>query len=142
MAQLQAFFCFLLRIALAATLLSAVADRFGFWGSSGNIIWGNFQTYLAYTKKMGFFIPSDWISFTAWTVTVIEVILGVLLLLGLFHRTAAYATGIVLLVFAIGMAVSMGIKLPLNYSMFVASAAAFLLATTGPGWLAADQLRN
>jgi len=34
----------IIRYTLAITFLSAVADRFGFWGSPGeaNVAWGNF----------------------------------------------------------------------------------------------------
>lgn len=144
MVQLQACFCFLLRLALAATLLSGIADRFGFWGSPGatNIIWGNFQYFLAYTKKVDYFLPADWVQVVAWTTTVLEIFLGILLLIGLFHRFAAFATGILLLAFAIVITLSFGIKFSLNYSLFVAASASLLLGTIGPGWLAADQLRG
>lgn len=144
MIQLQAFFCFLLRLALAISLLSGVADRFGFLGSPGtyNIIWGNFQNYIAFTRKIEFFFPWDWIPFSAWTMTVLELILGILLLIGLFHRFACFATGFLIFVFGIGMALAFGIKFPINYSVFIVAASAFLLGTVGPGWLATDQFRN
>lgn len=60
--------------------------------------------------------------------TVAEFLLGVLLLLGLFTRIAAFLSGLLLLGFALTMAVALGIKAPLDFSVLTASAAGFLLA--------------
>lgn len=42
-----------LRLAIAVTMLSAVADRFGFWGK--NSAWGNWENFEIYTRKLTFF---------------------------------------------------------------------------------------
>ena len=41
-----------LRLALGISFLSAVADRFGFWGVYGqsNVAWGNYARYLSPTR--------------------------------------------------------------------------------------------
>lgn len=43
-----------LRLALAASFLSAVADRFGIWGAYGNahVAWGNFARFINYTHVL------------------------------------------------------------------------------------------
>jgi hypothetical protein len=43
-----------LRLALGATFLSGVADRFGLWGPAGtvNLAWGDFQRFTAYTAQL------------------------------------------------------------------------------------------
>ena len=48
-----------LRFALGFTFLSAVADRFGFWGAFGepHVAWGNFARFVAYTGKLNWFLP-------------------------------------------------------------------------------------
>jgi hypothetical protein len=48
-----------LRWALGATLLSAVADRFGLWGPPGgtNVSWGDWAHFVAYTAKVNSFLP-------------------------------------------------------------------------------------
>src|SRR5438477_8816087 len=48
-----------LRLALGISFLSAVADRFGFWGVYGqpNVAWGNYARYVAYTAKLNWFLP-------------------------------------------------------------------------------------
>jgi hypothetical protein len=45
-----------LRYALALGVLSAVADRFGLWGSFGqpNVAWGSFSRFLEYMHRFNF----------------------------------------------------------------------------------------
>uniref|UniRef100_F4CC32 DoxX family protein n=1 Tax=Sphingobacterium sp. (strain 21) TaxID=743722 RepID=F4CC32_SPHS2 len=115
-----------LRFALAMTMLSAVADRLGFWGD--NSAWGNWQRFEEYTATLTFFLPPTLSRFSAYAATFLEIVLSLLLLLGLKLKWTAIATGILLLLFALSMTVSLGIKAPLDYSVWVGSAAAFLLA--------------
>jgi hypothetical protein len=65
----------------------------------------------------------------AWLATGAEVTLGIALILGVFTRTTAFLSGFLLLLFALAMAIALGLKGPLNASVFSSSAAAFLLAT-------------
>jgi uncharacterized membrane protein YphA (DoxX/SURF4 family) len=120
----------LVRAALGLSFLSAVADRFGFWGAYGqrNVAWGDFSHFVAYTSKLNWFVPSGLIPILAWTATVAETSLALGLLIGLFTRAAALLSGIVLMFFALTMTVALGIKAPLDLSVLSASAGAFLLA--------------
>ena len=59
--------------------------------------------------------------------TVAEALLGVALILGVFRRPVAWASAIVLALFAGAMTLSFGIKAPHNYSVFADVAAAFAL---------------
>lgn len=119
-----------LRLALAATFLMAVGDRFGLWGPPGapNVAWGDFQNFLAYTAILNPYLPASWIPLVGWTATVAEVVLGLALIVGFRTRVTALLSGVLLLLFAIGMTVGLGIGAPLSYSVFTASAGAFLLA--------------
>lgn len=121
---------FYLRVALGVGFLSAVADRFGIWGPSGVhlVAWGNFQNYLRYTATLNPWFPHSWIPAIGWIATIGEVLLGIALLLGFRIRTAAFCSGLLSLAFALGMVSGLGVKAPLNYSVFVVSAAAFVLA--------------
>jgi len=69
-------------------------------------------------------------------------VLGVMLLLGLFTKWAALSSGVLLLLFASGMSVGSGIKSALNGSVFSAAAAAFALAVLEPGPWSVDGLRR
>ena len=43
-----------LRLALGVSFLSAVGDRFGFWGAFGqsHVAWGDFSHFIAYTARL------------------------------------------------------------------------------------------
>jgi putative oxidoreductase len=114
------------RIALGAAFLSAVADRFGLWGKYGG--WGNFTTFTTYTAQVNSFMPASIIPFLAWAATAAELCIGIGLILGLWTRWIALGAAILLFLFGTAMAISFGIKSPLDYSVFSASAAAVLLA--------------
>jgi hypothetical protein len=50
------------RLALGASFLSAVADRFGWWGPYGakHVAWGNFGRFVEYTGVVTSLFPSSW----------------------------------------------------------------------------------
>ena len=114
-----------LRLALSSGFLSAVASRLSLWGkqSSG---WSNFLTY---TANVNSFAPKSIIPAIAVSSTILETVLGILLLFGYKTNYAALGAAILTLLFAFAMAWSFGLKEPLDYSVFGFSAAAFLLAT-------------
>jgi len=134
MAHLSSVF---LHLALGLSFLSAVADRFGYWGAFGqrNVAWGDFARFTAYTAKLSWFMPSAVIPVLAWASTCAEILLGLALILGAFTQIAALLSGLLLLSFAICMTLALGVEAPLSFSVFSASAGAFLLATCGEyGW--------
>jgi uncharacterized membrane protein YphA (DoxX/SURF4 family) len=127
----------LLRVALGATFLTAVTDRFGVWGAPGapQVAWGDFAHFLRYAAQVNAFLPPALIPPVAWLATVLEALLGLALVVGVQTRLATLASGGLLGLFALAMTVSMGVKSALNYSVFSASAGAFLLATrTSDPW--------
>jgi uncharacterized membrane protein YphA (DoxX/SURF4 family) len=121
-----------LRVALAAGFLSAVADRFGLWGPAGaaNVAWGAWQPFVDYVAKLNWFAPPASTPILAWAATVAEVVLGIGLLIGWQLRWFALAAGLLLLSFAITMTLALGVKAPLDFSVFAAAGGAFLLAAS------------
>jgi putative oxidoreductase len=115
-----------LRIALGAAFLSGIADRFGLWGK--NVGYGNFDGFMKYTAQVNSFMPALTIPFLAWSATAAEFGLGVALIFGLWLRWVALGSALLLAFFGIAMAISFGIKSPLDYSVFSASAGALVLA--------------
>jgi putative oxidoreductase len=115
------------RIALGAAFLSAVADRFGLWGQ--NSAWGIFAKFTEYTAQVNSFMPASLIPFLAWAATIAESVLGVSLIIGIWPRWVALGAATLLFLFGTAMAISFGIKSPLDFSVFSASAAALLLAS-------------
>ncbi len=131
-----------LRLALGIAFLSSVADRLGLWGRPGakNVAWGNFGNFVAFTAILNPYAPSSVIRPMAWVVTLAEVTLGLLLIVGFRVRETATASAVLLLLFAVGMAIGLGIKAPLDYSVFAASTAGFLLAAHWKSPLSIDAL--
>ncbi|WP_431242108.1 DoxX protein [Flavobacterium sp. P21] len=125
MKRYQDFAVLLLRIAMAIGFLSAVLSRLGLLGkqSSG---WENF---LAYAEKVNSFLPKSFIPPIAIISTFLESLFAVLLLIGYQTRKTAFGASILTFLFALAMTYSFGIKEPLDYSVFVFSMGAFLLAT-------------
>lgn len=133
--RLPAWAALFLRVALAASFLSAVADRFGLWGPAGTpgVAWGGFEAFLAYTGELLWYLPGALVTVAGWVATALEVALGVLLLAGLWPRAVALASGTLLTVFALTMTIAFGPEPPLSYSVWSAAAGAFLLAAVRPG---------
>src|SRR5689334_1668615 len=100
------------RLAIGTAFLSAVADRFGWWGAPGapRVAWGDFSHFLAYARQITPFIPPALVPAAGWTATTLEVVLGVALILGVAIRPAALLAGALLASFAIGMTFGTGIK--------------------------------
>jgi putative oxidoreductase len=116
-----------LRLALGASFLSGIADRFGLY-TGRNVGYGNFAGFVEYTAKVNSFMPASTIPFLAWAATALELSFGLALVLGICLRWAALGSSVLLLLFAIAMGISFGIKSPLDYSVFSASAGAVVLA--------------
>ena len=131
-----------LRLALGISFLSAVADRFGFWGEYGrpNVAWGNYARYVAYTVKLNWFLPAAMIPALAIIATAAEILLGLLLVLGWKTRTIALLSGVLLTSFALAMTMALGVKAPLDFSVFSAAGGALLLATSADFPFSLDEL--
>lgn len=119
-----------LRLALAASYLWEVADRLGLIGAHGqpHVGWGDWSHFMAYAKEVMAFMPAKLVPAMAGLASIGEGVFGLLLLIGLFTRMAAFGSFVLSLLFALAMAVSFGIESPLGYSVFTVSAASLLLA--------------
>ena len=141
MRQLSSLF---VRLAVGISFLSAVADRFGFWGPTGHshVAWGDFSHFQAYTAKLNWFMPSATIPALAWISTGAEMLLSAALIAGIYTRAAALLSGLLLLLFALSMTFALGLEAPLSASVFSASAGAFLLLTCGEYPWSLDSIRR
>ncbi len=73
-------------------------------------------------------MPKATIPYLASAATVCETLLGILLILGLWPRWVSLGSAILLAMFGTAMAISLGVKSPMDYSVFSASGTAVLLA--------------
>jgi thiosulfate dehydrogenase [quinone] large subunit len=128
-----------LRLAIALGFFSAVLDRFGFWGVEVSA-WGNWDSFLAYTQLINPFIPTGLIPIVGIAATSAEIIFGLCLIIGYKTELFAIWSGFLLLIFALAMTFSTGIKGVFDYSVFTASAAAFALGMMEEKYLELDLL--
>ncbi|BBO32547.1 DoxX family protein [Lacipirellula parvula] len=117
------------RLGLAASFLSAVADRLGLWGSPGSpgVVWGSVANYESYTATLIYFLPAALIPIFGWMATGAETCIAIGLLIGWRLNCFALSAAVLLTLFAASMTVALGPKPPLDYSVFSAAGAAFLL---------------
>ena len=114
------------RFALGAAFLSAVASRFGLW--SGQFNWNLSENFMTRTAELNAWSPSFLIPVLAWSSTLAETTLAVILIGGIGVRWAAFGAAVLLFWFATAMFIYTGLKPPLDYSVYSASACALLLA--------------
>ena len=121
---------FLLRIALGVSFLSAVADRLGILGPFGerNIEWGNWDSFITYTATMMPFLDRPAVNIMGSIASIAEAVIGILLIIGFKTRLAAISSCILTLIFALAMTVFLGIKAPINFSVFTAITASLILS--------------
>jgi hypothetical protein len=124
-----------LRLTLATAFLSAIGDRLGAWGPHGSphVAWGDWQQFRLYADRLNWYMPAAVRPAAAVLATAAEAIFAIALITGFRLREAAIGSGVLLTIFGISMALVLGTKAPLDYSVFTAAAAAFSLAV-----LAAD----
>lgn len=120
-----------LRLALGIGFLLPVLDRLGYLGLSGdaNVGWGNWNNFVDYTHSLMPYLSRELANIAGTIATIAEVIFGILLIIGYKTRYAALGSGVLTLVFALSMLFFAGYRAPFNYSVFVCSAAGFLLST-------------
>lgn len=118
------------RWTLALGYLSAVADRFGLWGPPGapGVAWGAWEPFVAYTGTLNAYAPAALVPILASAATLAEIVLAVALIAGWRLRTIALASAALATSFAVAMVFSLGVKAPLDYSVFTVAAASLLLA--------------
>jgi putative oxidoreductase len=120
----------LLRYALGITFLTPVADRLGILGApgTGNIEWGNWNNFIDYTSTLMPIFERSMVNIMGGIATVSELLIGICLIIGFKTKYAAIGASLITLMFIIFMTLSVGIQKPINYGVFTASAAGFLLS--------------
>lgn len=116
-----------LRLAIAIGFLSAVADRFGLWSKEVSA-WGNWNSFLEYTQIINPWFPIAMISIIGIIATIAEIVFALCLIVGFKTELFAKLSGFLILIFALSMTFSTGIKGAFDFSVFTASAGAFALS--------------
>ncbi|MCA8993623.1 MAG: hypothetical protein KDA69_02655 [Planctomycetaceae bacterium] len=76
---------------------------------------------------LNWYLPAVLISPVGWIATILEIVIAVGLLIGWQLRWFALGAAVLLTLFGTTMLVAFGLKPPLDYSVFSAASAAFLL---------------
>lgn len=120
-----------LRLALGIGFIFPVMDRLGMLGLPGdpNVGWGNWSNFVDYTNSLMPYLSRSIANILGGIASVAEVLFGVLLINGYKTKYAATGSGVLTLTFALSMLFFAGYRAPFNYSVFVCSAAAFLLSS-------------
>ncbi len=126
----------LLRLALAATYVSAYSSRVNLFGNHPD----GWEKFLTYAAQVNSWAPDSIKVFLAVSATFFEIAISILLLVGFKTRIVALLSGLLTLSFAMAMTYSYGVKEPLDYGVFVNFTAAFLLATMPVNIYSLDQL--
>lgn len=126
-----------LRLAISGGFLSAVADRFGGWNEKVSV-WGSWNSFLEYTQLINPWFPNAIIPTMGIIATAAEIILSIFLIIGFKTEFFARVSGFLLLLFALSMTFSTGIKGAFDYSVFSASAGAFALSLMKEKYLELD----
>jgi uncharacterized membrane protein YphA (DoxX/SURF4 family) len=128
-----------LRLSISAGFLSAVADRFGWWNKEVSV-WGNWNSFLEYTHLINPWLPKAVVPAIGVLATGAEILFAIFLIIGFKTELFAKLSGFLLLLFALAMTFSIGLKAALDYSVFPASAAAFALSLIKEKYLEVDNL--
>ncbi|EQC48729.1 DoxX family protein [Bacteriovorax sp. BSW11_IV] len=109
-----------IRMTLAITYFWVVADRLGFLGPAGNVgvVWGDFDKFLEYTATLNPWFPRGLSDFLGYVVTIVEVILGILLISNNFIKYASLASVLLLIIFTLSMTFSLGITEAYDFIIF------------------------
>ncbi|HXO42136.1 MAG TPA: DoxX family membrane protein [Thermoanaerobaculia bacterium] len=114
-----------LRLSLAMAFFASVADRFNLLQPFHWDRWGDFQyLLLLWTSRQ---LPGRPLLASVWAFSIVEMILGASLLLGLLTRLSSLAGGWLLL--CTSLAVMVEPKSSISYSVPAAAAGSFLLAS-------------
>lgn len=89
------------------------------------------KAFADYAHQLVPFASGWFLTVIVWGATATEATLGVLLLVGWRPKLVGAASCLVLTVFGIAMAVSLGMEAPLSYSVFTAASAAAAYAILG-----------
>lgn len=105
-------------------------------------VWGNWQNFVDYTAVINPWMPASLIPMLAVIATITEIVFGLFLLIGFKTEVFAKLSGLLMLIFALSMTFSVGIKSGFDYSVFTASAAAFGLSLIKAKYLEVDSLMD
>ena len=113
-----------LRLSLGGVFLSAVADRLGLWPKDVSV-WYTWESFIEYTAVLNPWFPLIIMPIIGGIVTGLEILFGIALLFNYKTNLMSKLSGVLLLLFALAMCLTTGVKSMLDYGVLPLSFSAF-----------------
>ena len=117
------------KVSLAISYLSAVFDRFGFWGHFGEtgVSWGSMTQFFKHVSTLCPWAPENMIPVIGWVVTVLEALIALAYIINAKNKIINYANIFLLILFIISMSFFQSIKMMINFNVIVCFSTALLI---------------
>ena len=117
------------KVGLAISYLSAVFDRFGFWGHLGEtgVSWGSMTQFFKHVSILCPWAPENMIPVIGWVVTVLEAVIALSYIINTKNKIINYANIFLLILFIISMSIFQSIKMMINFNVIVCFALSLLI---------------
>ena len=117
------------KVSLAISYLSAVFDRFGFWGHFGetSVSWGSMTQFFKHVSILCPWAPENMIPVIGWVVTVLEAVIALSYIINANNKFINIANIFILILFIISMSFFQSIKMMINFNVIVCFALSLLI---------------
>ena len=117
------------KVSLAISYLSAVFDRFGFWGHFGEtgVSWGSMTQFFKHVSTLCPWATENMIPVIGWMVTVLEALIALAYIINAKNKIINYANIFLLILFIISMSLFQSIKMMINFNVIVCFSTALLI---------------
>ena len=124
-----------IRVVIALDFLYSIADRFGVLGPyhTVGVSWGSWKNFVYYTHVLNGFLPAAAAPYLAAAATFLEGGLAVCLIFGILPRIASLTAAALLTTYIITMSATSGFLSQFDFAVLLLAAAAFFVASVGPG---------
>lgn len=117
------------KVSLAISYLSAVFDRFGFWGHLGEtgVSWGSMTQFFKHVSTLCPWATENMIPVIGWVVTVLEALIALAYIINAKNKIINYANIFLLILLIISMSLFQSIKMMINFNIIVCFSTALLI---------------
>lgn len=117
------------KVSLAISYLSAVFDRFGFWGHLGEtgVSWGSMTQFFKHVSILCPWATENMIPVIGWVVTVLEALIALAYIINAKNKIINYANIFLLILLIISMSLFQSIKMMINFNVIVCFSTALLI---------------
>lgn len=117
------------KVGLAISYLSAVFDRFGFWGHLGEtgVSWGSMTQFFKHVSTLCPWATENMIPVIGWVVTVLGAVIALSYIINVKNKLINISNIFLLILFIISMSLFQSIKIMINFNVIVCFSTALLI---------------